>query len=108
MTFEDKLKELLVGNGLFDNQADEVVIIVKNAPENDIMAQRWNDRVEDYPPMMVNILWFTAKRHALEYIDANCPQAWFRPMFVDKDPLRERVRTLRDAFAEGGDHATTA
>jgi hypothetical protein len=84
MTFEAKLRCDLSKRGLFPDQVDEVVKRVKAAPENEVMAYRWNDDTDGYPPAMLGILWFTTKRHALAYIDETCPQAWFRPLFADE------------------------
>jgi len=82
MTFEDKLKEMLVECGLFEDQALAIMVIVKTDETNEPMLGRWGDDVEGYPQVILVLAWVAAKRAALKYIDANCPQAWFRPMFV--------------------------
>ena len=82
MTIEDKIKEMLIEHGLFDNQAAEIIEAMKVDEINEPMEHRWTDKVDDYPPQMLTILWAGAKYQALEYIDANCPEAWFRPMFT--------------------------
>ena len=82
MTIEDKIMEMLVEHGMWDNQAVAVMEMMKADEVNESMAHRWNDNVEDYPLSMLAILWMKAKGTALKYIDANCPEAWFRPMFV--------------------------
>jgi hypothetical protein len=83
MTFKDKAQQMLTECGMFDNQADAVIERVIAAPENEAMRGRWNDDTEGYPPVMFNVLWLTVKRHALEYIEETCPQAWFKPMFEE-------------------------
>lgn len=85
MTFEQFMRERLTNSGMFPNQVNAVVERVKAAPENEAMAQRWNDDVSGYPSQMLGIAWLTAKRHALAYIDAECPKAWFRPLFTDDE-----------------------
>lgn len=82
MTFEEKIKELLVGNGMFPHQSDEVMERIKTDEAHKSMKRRWTDSVDDYPPQMIQIVWLIAKQHALEYIDENLPKAWFRPMFA--------------------------
>jgi hypothetical protein len=82
MTFEQWMRDRLTNSGMFVNQVDAVVERVKAAPENEPMAQRWGHSINGYPAAMVNVLWLTVKTHALEYIDAECPQAWFRPLFA--------------------------
>lgn len=83
MTFEDAMRQRLTNSGMFPDQVDAVVERVKAAPENEPMAQRWSDNASGYPSQMLGVLWLTAKTHALEYIDAECPQAWFRPLFAE-------------------------
>lgn len=82
MTLEEKLRQLLVEHGLFESQADAVIQSVKADDANEAMLGRWGDAVDDYPPQMLAMLWLSTKRHALSYIDANLPLAWFRPLFV--------------------------
>jgi len=84
MTFEQVMRERLTNCGMFPAQVDAVVERVKAAPENESMAQQWSDNANGYPPQMLGVLWLTVKRHGLEYIDAECPQAWFRPLFADE------------------------
>jgi len=83
-TIEQRLRKNLSEQGVFDEQIDEIMQRVKSAPENASMAQRWNDLASDYPPTIMSLAWFSTKRHALEYIDEKCPQAWFRPLFVSE------------------------
>lgn len=84
MTFEKWMRDRLINSGMFPDQVDAVVERVKAAPENESMAQRWNDDASGYAPQMLSILWLTTKRHALEYIEAECPQAWFKPLFEEQ------------------------
>jgi hypothetical protein len=81
MTFEQYAHQELQANGLFDDQATE---IVANAKGHKLLADlngRWNDDVGGYPPVIKNIFWVSLKRVTLEYIEAKCPLAWFRPVF---------------------------
>jgi len=63
--------------------ADAVMEAVKSAPENEAMQGRWSDSAEGYPPAIFILAWMSAKEKALEWIDANCPKAWYRPMFTE-------------------------
>jgi hypothetical protein len=83
MTKGSLMKQMLFERGMFEADAVKVVEAVIADPANEAMQSRWGDHVEGYPPQMVNVLWFTTKRHALEHIEANCPQAWFKPLFDD-------------------------
>lgn len=82
MTIEERLIEMCVDCGMFDTQAKEVLDRVKADKVNEPMKQRWNDAPEDYPEILFNVIWINTKQHALEWIDENLPQAWFRPMFA--------------------------
>jgi hypothetical protein len=82
MTFEDKIKAMLVEHGMWDDQAEAVVEMLKADEINKSMVHRWNDDVEGYPLSVLTILWMKAKHAAIEYIDTNCPEAFFRSMFV--------------------------
>lgn len=86
MTFEETARDMMYQRGMFDNMIDAVMPTIIAAPENEAMAQRWHDQVSDYPPMMKNILWLTVKNHALEYIEKECPQAWFKAAFGEAKP----------------------
>ncbi len=82
MTIEGKFKRLLFDSGMSEDEAEAVMEIVKADSADESM--RWSDAVEDYPAPLHNLLWAEVKRAALKYVDANCPQAWFRPMFTQE------------------------
>ena len=82
MTIEEKIKKWLINQGMFVDQAEAVMEMVKINQVNEAMAGRWNDVAEGYPDVIFTIVLASVKDAALEYIDTNCPQAWFRPMFV--------------------------
>lgn len=96
MTLTEKMTEQLTQHGIWPQQAVAVIEIAKAAKENEAMASRWNDDIGDYPEIMIRVMWLSVKRHALAYIDAECPQAWFRPMFCD-DPDAELARLANAA-----------
>ena len=79
MTFEEKVKEYFVASGMFDSQANAVFQEMKAS--TDAMFDRWNDDVLGYPDVMLNVILVSARRYALEWIDKNIPQAWFRGCF---------------------------
>lgn len=81
MTVEEKLVDMLYNQGLFRPQAVEIVEHVKADKANESMAERWQDVADGYPDQIFAVLWISVKDHALQWIDENCPNAWFRPMF---------------------------
>jgi len=87
MTFEEAVKNMLYNCGMFERQAEAVSKAMKADEANAAMKDRWNDNIEDYPPVMMALMWMSAKQHALQYIDENCPNAWFRPLFAENAPM---------------------
>lgn len=81
MTFKEKVKEHLVASGMFDSQAEAVFQEMK-ASDN-VMLGRWDDDVSEYPGVMLNVILVSVRRYALEWIDKNIPQAWFRGCLED-------------------------
>lgn len=79
---ETVIKEKLINNGLFSQGADMVIANMKASQNNAAMSFRWGDYPEDYPEIIMNLVWFAAKKEALKWIDQNRPQHWSRPMFL--------------------------
>jgi hypothetical protein len=80
MTLEERLTEKLIKMGLFENQAKEVLSLAKKEPA--LATIKWGYGEDQYPAEMNGLIWLFVKKHGLEWIDANCPNAWFRGMFV--------------------------
>lgn len=84
-----KLRELMEKKlfecGMFEDQAKAVMDSIEQKADADpqnTMYRRWSQDASGYPPTMPGVLYLTVKSDALKWIDANCPQAWFRPMFA--------------------------
>lgn len=45
-------------------------------------GRRWRDDIEGYPKPFWAVMMLTLNRRAVEYIDANKPMHWARPMFA--------------------------
>ena len=82
MTFEDKIKELLENHGMFGRQITEVLSYAKNHELLKTIEGKWHEDIEGYPQTMVTVIWLSMKVIVIEWIDAECPQAFFRPMFI--------------------------
>ena len=80
---QEKIKDMLIENGMFDGQADQVLDLLIDDLAARSMTGRWNDDIEGYHSQLLAVIWRSARRIALGWIDENLPQAWFRPMFVD-------------------------
>lgn len=80
MTFEQYMRNALFERGMLEPWIDQVMERTKADPANEAM-DRWTDQVEGYPDQFAAFIWYSTKRHALQWIDENLPRAWFRPMF---------------------------
>lgn len=78
-TIRQVITAQLIGMGMFDNQANEVVALAEEKVES--MQGRWDSQASDYPPAVVKITFMHVKKVALEWINNNAPQAWFKPLF---------------------------
>lgn len=82
-TFRKEIQTRLYNNGLFENQANDVIAMYLNGPLGEDMKSRFDDKVSSYPGSMLPVVWISIKHCAVEYIDAKCPQHWARPMFSE-------------------------
>lgn len=92
MTFAELVKNYCTDRGMWPQQADAVLEMVKADPVNASMQGRWDDDVTACHSSIGVMVTMTVNKKALEWIDANQPQAFFRPMFdpgmlVDIDAL---------------------
>jgi hypothetical protein len=86
MTIKETVERRLVANGMFEGQAREAMDAIVVDPElDDIMSGgRWHDQAECYPTVFLAALWLRIKPKVLDWIDTNCPRAWFRPCFAEE------------------------
>ncbi len=94
MTIRELLVQHLRGKGLFEMQATEVVTLHIDEDEKlpvgkSAMHGRWDDTLDGYPPQLMPVLFVGVDKTAAEWLDANLPNAWFRPLFPVLH-LRER------------------
>lgn len=82
MKLQEKFENMLVESGMFPEQAREVMQAVMDDEASESMRGRWQDDEEDYPSGLIAAIWYSVKDHAREWIDANCPKAWYRPLFA--------------------------
>ena len=78
-TTREKLEAALVKSGLFESQAKEVMdgVVIK-LKDNHIS---WDRPASEYPDGVYMALFIQMKPIVLEWINANKPEAWFKPMF---------------------------
>ena len=74
---------MLVAKGMFESQAEQVMEIAK--PKLDSILEdynfTWDRPASEYPDVIYNVVYASLKPIALEWIEENAPQAWFKPMF---------------------------
>jgi len=83
MTFREWGRKYLEERGMFEQQARIVLEDMEADPANEAMAGRWKDHIEGYPTSMLAVMAVALNRAAVEWIDANLPKAWYRPMFAN-------------------------
>jgi len=82
MTFRDYFENYLVSNGMFEEQAKEVILLAM-AENDSVEARRWDEEMSDYPEIMCRIMRVVmVDRAALKWADENCPGAWYREIFI--------------------------
>jgi hypothetical protein len=83
MTTKEKLKDMLVQNGMFEKQAEKVLDIA--IPRIEALPPReritWDRPAEEYPDVLYKIMWSEVKQAAKEWLAENAPEAWYRPIF---------------------------
>jgi len=82
MTWKEWMVKHLVDNGLFDSQAEAVVTAYLSAEGHDELSDLAGHAQEGYPPQVTAVVLVGLHHAALEWIDANMPQHWARPMFL--------------------------
>ncbi|MFH1677785.1 MAG: hypothetical protein ABH888_03170 [Patescibacteria group bacterium] len=84
MTTKEKLRKMLTDRGMSDNQADEV--LKEAIPQIEGLTPgykiTWDRPASEYPDVVYNVLWLSLCDAAKKWIDANAPEAWYRPMFA--------------------------
>ncbi len=81
MTMREWVVKYCRERGMIRRQAEAVADAVAADEAMEMFRGRWDDQSSVYPEgVLINLAVITS-RHARAFIDANCPDAWFRPMF---------------------------
>ena len=83
MTFNEYVKKFCVDRGMWPEQAQSVLKNMQDDKSFGFDSLRWTDHIEGYPQPMMIAFSINIKLAALDFIDKNMPQAFFRPLFVD-------------------------
>lgn len=82
MTFRQFALDYLDHREVSRDQAIAIVDRLIDHPAAAEMRDRWDEDTSGYPPVIATIITITLRQVAVEWIDENCPEAWFRPAFV--------------------------
>ena len=86
MTVRAFMIKFLYERGMFPQQAEAALAPLFSDPDHS-MVQRWDDQIEGYPPQISALMVLAASDAAVDWIDANLPKAWYRPIFARDDPV---------------------
>lgn len=84
MTTREKLIEMCIDNGMFPEQAKEVVELAISEIDKlvDGYKTTWDRPANEYPDGLYAVMFLTVADVAIKWIDENLPKAWFRSMFL--------------------------
>ena len=86
MTFEAWSMAYLTNRGLWPQEAEAVIAAAKADKANEAISDRWNDSTDDYHSLFTDLLNLALDSSALEWIDANKPKHFARPIFAGEAP----------------------
>ena len=82
-TIKSRLIKMLEANGMFENQAKEVIELA--IPKLNEVVKGYDINFYDcettYPEAIYTVLFMSVKPIALIWINQNKPEAWYKPMF---------------------------
>lgn len=84
MTVRDKLIDYLVKRGMFPEDANEILLVF-DLTQKEMLPDyhiTYSSPCDDYPDAVYLVWSLELNRLALQWIDANCPRAWYRMMFL--------------------------
>lgn len=91
MTIRETLAKHLTDNGMFESQAEAVIEQFMGTDATQPMRGRWDDPTTEYPAALTDALLHGLCFVALEWIDANLPEAWYRPIFLPEDERKALI-----------------
>lgn len=83
MTVSEWCRAQLKKNGMSQDQAEACLSLFVKSDLAEPMLGRFEQELDQFVNVELAALVGNLKLFALEWIDENCPRAWFRPMFVE-------------------------
>lgn len=81
-TTKQKCLRFLVERGLSTKEAVTVFDRAQPLLQVGDYKIEWDGPAGEYPDPFYSVAFIALREAALEWIDENCPKAWFRPMFT--------------------------
>lgn len=82
-TVKERCTEMLTQRGMTDSKAEQVLEIA--IPKiNELVSGytiTWDSNSSDYPDQIYMAIWLSLQEEALDWINANEPNAWYKSMF---------------------------
>lgn len=114
MTFNEIMHKYLTDNGMFDGQRMAVMELVAAHDGFETLIAIMGQESSHYPQNITKLCLYTLNTVALEYIDENCPSAWFRLNFLthserevilngDKERNKSAGHTFAVAYGQNAD-----
>jgi hypothetical protein len=77
MTIKEWAIDYCYQRGIFQEQAE---IIINNIVKNEIIIP-WDTDINKYDDRLKIVLAVSINAYAIEYIEKECPKAWFKELF---------------------------
>jgi len=104
MTFLEKIQEMMRERGMLDSQIHEVMPVILDTKEL-AMVGRWEDDIDGYPEIGINLLWRCIQPIVYEWLQENAPNAWFLMVFAPRDE-QDKFMAENSVAGENGPHKT--
>ena len=85
MTVKERALEVLTSKGIFPSHAEQVFQLALPKMETPDNPTDWDIDASEYPDPMYRVWAMILRDAALEWIDTNLPEAWYRLFFLPED-----------------------
>ena len=92
MTVKERALKTLTSNGMFPSQAEKVFQLALPKMETPDHTTTWDKDSSEYPDVLYVVWAMILRDAALEWIDANLPEAWYHPLFLPDEESEEEQR----------------
>jgi len=81
MTIRKWAEEYCFERGMFEDEARAVVDSLIETFSDETVKVKWDDPVDSFPKGVFNVIAVWLNKKAIEWIEANAPQAWYKECF---------------------------